>query len=738
MNQPKRLFKDNRSAKMLRLLTRVEATDEEESDDNAQFVQEHHAEDKSFTPLNTASSANDQQSYGDSLEINRPQVDPVASSSIEGCRSEQGCNVEEQSIMPHSSELNDGVLQELQNRSILLSDLELSCDSSDEYIPDSYESSSSSSDNEELPAASTESLSSHLNNVSNITSAVAVPESPNQLSRKRKRNPKLWKRNVRKENRTHGRSYTSCKGTLKLAKQLGPSCNCKKKCADKFPEYLRQKIFAELYDLTAESQSQYIASLIEEFPKKSTKVVNGLSRRQWTRKYFFTNQSETRTEVCQTMFLNTLSLSLKKVRVIVEKKRNSEVGILSVDQRGRHQKQKRISEASKMEVKEHIKMFPAYESHYSRSHTQKKYLNGDLSIALMYRLYVTHCNENGQTPVKESYYRKVFVEEFNLTFKKPKNDTCGKCDKFKLQLEVEPNLEKKQEIEAERYEHEKLYESSYAEKRRDNEKAKVNDKVITLSFDLQKCLPTPYLTAGFSFYKRQLWTLNLTIYRVSQSSADAYCLLWDETIAGRGGQEIASCLYHHLNTLPNNLDEINMYSDSCPGQNRNIYVAIMIMYFIENSINSPRIINLKFLEPGHTHMEADTIHASIEKAKKKTAMKIELPKDWANLIRTVHRNPKINVVEMQQSQFYNFQKLLTTQYVHRKINSVKEKVNWTKIKWIQCRKVDPGVLYYKYSFDDSEELFKVLSLKRNRNMTRSQSEDTAPVTPLVPLNQRPM
>nr|XP_034835086.1 uncharacterized protein LOC117991601 [Maniola hyperantus] len=361
------------------------------------------------------------------------------------------------------------------------------------------------------------------------------------------------------------------------------------------------------------------------------------------------------------MFLNTLSLSLKKVRVIVEKKRNSEVGILSVDQRGRHQKQKRISEASKMEV-----------------------------------------------------------------------------DKFKLQLEVEPNLEKKQESEAERYEHEKLYESSYAEKRRDNEKAKVNDKVITLSFDLQKCLPTPYLTAGFSFYKRQLWTLNLTIYRVSQSSADAYCLLWDETIAGRGGQEIASCLYHHLNTLPNNLDEINMYSDSCPGQNRNIYVAIMIMYFIENSINSPRIINLKFLEPGHTHMEADTIHASIEKAKKKTAMKIELPKDWANLIRTVHRNPKINVVEMQQSQFYNFQKLLTTQYVHRKINSVKEKVNWTKIKWIQCRKVDPGVLYYKYSFDDSEELFKVLSLKRNRNMTRSQSEDTAPVTPLVPLNQRPI
>lgn len=67
---------------------------------------------------------------------------------------------------------------------------------------------------------------------------------------------------------------------------------------------------------------------------------------------------------------------------------------------------------------------------------KRKYLNGDLSIALMYRLYVTHCSENGQTPIKESYCRKVFVEEFNLTFKKPKNDTCGKCDNDKNEIAV--------------------------------------------------------------------------------------------------------------------------------------------------------------------------------------------------------------------------------------------------------------------------------------------------------------
>lgn len=49
------------------------------------------------------------------------------------------------------------------------------------------------------------------------------------------------------------------------------------------------------------------------------------------------------------------------------------------------------------------------------------------------------------------------------------------------------------------------------------------------------------------------------------------------------------------------------------------------------------IINQKFLQPGHTHLEADTIHAAIEREKKKISMKIDLPRDWANLIRSVGR-----------------------------------------------------------------------------------------------------
>ncbi|KAJ8931954.1 hypothetical protein NQ314_015085 [Rhamnusium bicolor] len=68
--------------------------------------------------------------------------------------------------------------------------------------------------------------------------------------------------------------------------------------------------------------------------------------------------------------------------------------------------------------------------------------------------------------------------------------------------------------------------------------------MVIVSFDLQKCLPTLHPTSGISFYKRKLWTLNLTLYEIRENKNSAICYLWNETIAKRGGQEIASLPGH--------------------------------------------------------------------------------------------------------------------------------------------------------------------------------------------------
>ncbi|KAB0801693.1 hypothetical protein PPYR_03879, partial [Photinus pyralis] len=53
-----------------------------------------------------------------------------------------------------------------------------------------------------------------------------------QVGKKRLRRPSLWNRNIRKVNRTLGRSYTSTTGR----KKIGENCNCKSKCFEKIGE----------------------------------------------------------------------------------------------------------------------------------------------------------------------------------------------------------------------------------------------------------------------------------------------------------------------------------------------------------------------------------------------------------------------------------------------------------------------------------------------------------------------
>ncbi|XP_046677553.1 uncharacterized protein LOC124365607 [Homalodisca vitripennis] len=81
--------------------------------------------------------------------------------------------------------------------------------------------------------------------------------------------------------------------------------------------------------------------------------------------------------------------------------------------------------------------------------------------------------------------------------------------------------------------------------------------------DLQKCLPTPALTNCQSFYLRKLWTLNYTID--DSSGKKTWCMIWNETTAGRGGSEMASCLFTWANEELNksSIDTLTVLNPDC-------------------------------------------------------------------------------------------------------------------------------------------------------------------------------
>ena len=119
-------------------------------------------------------------------------------------------------------------------------------------------------------------------------------------------------------------------------------------------------------------------------------------------------------------------------RVLCKKAKNP---VRIEDQRGRQQNARRVSEERFLYVKAHIASFPAEESHYSwQENLAARYLSGELTLAQMYRLYIDKCKEDGESPVKEHFYRNVFMTQFNLRFKKPRSDTCKTCEEMKMKI----------------------------------------------------------------------------------------------------------------------------------------------------------------------------------------------------------------------------------------------------------------------------------------------------------------
>ena len=117
-------------------------------------------------------------------------------------------------------------------------------------------------------------------------------------------------------------------------------------------------------------------------------------------------------------------------------------------------------------------------------------------------------------------------------------------------------------------------------------------------------------------------------------------------------------------------------------------------------VNLPNIdiIDHKFLESGHTEMECDSMHSTIEFAKKNT--EIYTPNQWTTVVRMARRKNPYNVVPIQHGDVYDFKELQKTTLKYSKVDSCGEKVNWLKIKWIRFSKNERESILFKYTFDE--------------------------------------
>jgi hypothetical protein len=184
-----------------------------------------------------------------------------------------------------------------------------------------------------------------------------------------------------------------------------------------------------------------------------------------------------------------------------------------------------------------------------------------MTLTKMYQLYV----DGRKTGIVSfTKFKRIFYEKFNLKFKTLKKDTCNKCDTFQVKKNNAENNEEKEEIEKEHNAHIRLWQEAQSKMKGDMQFAANNHFFECLTFDLQKTLPLPRIPTNITFYKRQLWVYNLGIHSGKQTKG--FCYPWVEGTAGRGAQEVGSCLLKHIDQeIPDTVTELVLWSDCCGG-----------------------------------------------------------------------------------------------------------------------------------------------------------------------------
>ena len=288
----------------------------------------------------------------------------------------------------------------------------------------------------------------------------------------------------------------------------------------------------------------------------------------------------------------------------------------------------------------------------------------ELNINKMYELFLA---KNDDVKVSYESYRTIFNRDFNISFGYPRTDTCSKCDEFKiridkLSLDVAQNPQdaakaaQLNDLKIERDLHQRKAGTFYRRKKDARLRAKTTPDMEAFTFDFQKNLNIPNKSTNDFYYHRKLTFQSFNIHQLSTNDVHMYC--YDETVAKKGSDDVASMLYHHfMNNVPEHVRHINLFCDSCAGQNKN-YTIIRFMDYLVHYKKRFDSVTVTFPERGHSYMECDRDMGLIN-----TKAPTSVPSDWMEEFRRARKNQSpFSVVEVTKEIILNFTDTLKPLY----------------------------------------------------------------------------
>ncbi|CAH0556484.1 unnamed protein product [Brassicogethes aeneus] len=329
---------------------------------------------------------------------------------------------------------------------------------------------------------------------------------------------------------------------------------CRFKCTEKIVAENRTAICAIYWACDFTRRKDFILNNVEcRVPERRRQKTEGKKNlRVNSKAYFLSPNAERKVRVCN-FFIKTLCISKEVVEHAFNKKGTGGL-YTGGDQRGKREPHNKTKSKDIENVKRHIESFPVLELHYSRKSTKRQYLDCKLTIAKMHSLYKEICIKDACKPVSLITYRRIFCQNYNYSFFKPKKDQCQICMSYKSHVS-----EKSTELENKYQNHVARKEDCNAAKVRDKERSLKENNFVCCTFDLQCVLQIPKSDVSPMYYSRKICTYNLTVYELAPPN-NAFCYSWTELNGKR--EQLSKLLIK--NKLKNTLGEkVNWLKVKC-------------------------------------------------------------------------------------------------------------------------------------------------------------------------------
>ena len=478
-------------------------------------------------------------------------------------------------------------------------------------------------------------------------------------------------------------------------------CNdkCPKKCVQFFTEKERQDINSMFWKKDWVSQRQYVRQCVLKTDCKERVAPNSVDKKpiakSCTYKYTMRMQNGIYRPVCKKFFLATFGFKANNDKIIrsalrdVQINQNNDAPPLE-DRRGKHEPKHKISHKL---VHEHVEKYKPSISHYRREHAPlRRYLSSDLTLKEMHKNF---CETSGRQ-VSMNFYYKAF-KELNISFAVLGQEECETCHQFflhKQRCECEVVCEhysafvshrKKYRMAREMYQHDTMSEAI--------------SSCPTFAADLQKVILIPRMDQ----FKSNIFTSRLVVFNETFSPVGSRKLnktwkdktfIWNESVAGRKDEDVTSTFHTFLKTQ-RDAQHVTIWLDNCSSQNKNWTLYTMIVHAVnDENFTENKLITLKYFEPGHTFMAADSTHAKIEKVLKRKDGKIFDFDDFRQCVEEADCHVHIMATE----DFADWESGASNYLLGR----AQPRPYLSRIVWAEFRRGSPETLFFKENFSDRE------------------------------------